>query len=198
MQNFILNYRIPIGFGVVGFIFLILSILVIIYQTDTSSAIEIVQTTDSHEFSQTRSIFVDIEGAIENPGVYEMPENSRVSDLLSRAGELSKDADSAWVEKNINKAQVLVDGAKIYIPAIHDKHEGAETVQGIVSNNDFELPININTASADSLKRLDGIGEKTSEKIIAGRPYSRIEELEERGIVGQKLFETIKDSVSVF
>ena len=60
-------------------------------------------------------ITVEAAGEVEKPGVYEMTVDSRVNDLLTVAGGLSANADREWVAKNINLAQKITDGVKIYI-----------------------------------------------------------------------------------
>ena len=64
---------------------------------------------------ESNEIFVDIQGAVASPGVYQLAAGSRVNDLLIKAGGLSGGADRDWVAKNINLAQKLADGVKIYI-----------------------------------------------------------------------------------
>ena len=62
-------------------------------------------------------IAVDVQGSVNSPGVYKLNYPARVSDALVLAGELSESADSIWVARNINRAQLLADGDKIYIPS---------------------------------------------------------------------------------
>jgi len=62
------------------------------------------------------TIFIDVSGAVIQPRVYEIPIDSRLTIGLEEAGGLAKNADSAWVSKNLNLATKLLDGDKIYIP----------------------------------------------------------------------------------
>jgi len=62
------------------------------------------------------SMFIDLSGAVVNPGVYEMPSGSRVSDILKVGGGFSSNASALWVSRNINLSKLLVDTQKIYIP----------------------------------------------------------------------------------
>ena len=132
---------------------------------------------------------VDVAGEVNRPGVYEFEPGSRVEEALVMAGGVADNADKDYIDKYLNRAAKLADGQKLYIPA--------KSVQ-----NNRNLPagrqVNINSASSGELEGLPGIGPVTAGKIIAGRPYQNISELVEKKIVGQKLFDQIKELVSVW
>ena len=145
-----------------------------------------------------KKIEVDVEGAVVNEGVYSLDQNVRVKDALIAAGGLSVTADRNFVEKSINLAGKITDGAKIYIPRKGENilNDGAQTVEGSVQNNSSQ--ININTATAAELDELPGIGLITAQKIMDGRPYSDVSELLSKKIVGQKVYGQIKDKITSF
>ena len=66
--------------------------------------------------SASKEVTVDLGGAVKTPGVYTLDAGSRLTDLLALGGGFVNDASSLWVSKNLNLAQNLVDGEKVYIP----------------------------------------------------------------------------------
>jgi len=186
------EYRQQIYLGLAGLILMGIGVLTIFGFQQKEPAIEIISSQDE---TKSGSIFIDLQGAVEKPGVYEMPINSRLNDLLILAGGLSSGADREWIETNLNLAQKLVDGAKIYIPerseALRSFDEGGQVKS--VSNK-----ININQASLTQLDSLWGIGEKRAADIVKNRPYQTVEELVKRKIIPQNVYERIKDEVVAY
>ena len=140
--------------------------------------------------SESARIKADIEGAVVKPGVYELSFGSRISDLLILAGGLAGDADREWITKNLNLAAKVLDGGKIYVPTI------SQNTQHLTQNTSSGF-IGINSASLGELDTLPGVGAVTAKKIMDGRPYQTIEELLSRKIVGQSVFEKIKDLIGL-
>lgn len=138
--------------------------------------------------------WVDVAGAVENPGVYELGKGSRVKDALVAAGGLAEDADRGYMEKVLNLAEEVVDGQKIYIP--RKGSDNPEVLGG--STDDLDGLINVNTASATELDTLWGIGTARAQSIIDNRPFSKVEELLSKKIVPENVYEEIKDKVSVY
>jgi competence protein ComEA len=58
-------------------------------------------------------------------------------------------------------------------------------------------PLDINTATEEQLKSIQGIGNAYSTKIIEGRPYKRKDDLVKKKIVPQATYDTIKDNITV-
>jgi len=136
-------------------------------------------------------IFVDIDGAVKNPGVYQFSEGDRVNEAIIKAGGLKETAFT----KNLNKARKLVDGEKIYIL---EQGENSEILP--LYNSVNEGKININNASKEILMSLSGIGEVYAERIIEYRnkqQFIDIEDIKNIEGIGDKTFDKIKDFITI-
>jgi len=161
------------------------------------------QTTDVKGVQTTAKISVDVEGKVLHPGVYSLPEGSRIQDALIAAGGLSSSADRIYISKHLNQAQKIVDGGKIYIPAtgeiqttnIPAQSEPVNFISDASSSEDISGLININSATEGQLDSLPKVGPVIAKKIIAARPYGNIEELVSKKVLGQKTFEGLKDKI---
>ncbi len=139
-------------------------------------------------------IFVDIEGAVINPGVFELSENSRVKDVLVMAGGLSDGADRTFCEKNINMAEILKDGQKIYIPFSNNTYAQQGYAEAILSSK----KVNINNATIAELDTLWGIGSARAESIVKNRPYQSIDDLITKGVLTKSLVDRNREIISVY
>ena len=158
----------------------------------------IFEKADSHESSSpSASLVVDVEGAVVSPGVYNLPNGSRVKDALIASGGVSAQADRLWVAKNLNLALKIIDGAKIYIPFEGEKQSGNDSTLGS-STLGSSGTININSASEKELDTLPGVGPVTAQKIIDSRPYQALEDLVSKKVVSSGVFEKIKDKISLY
>lgn len=151
-------------------------------------------------------IIVDIHGAVNHPGVYALPQNSRVKDVIDAAGGMTADSNGDAV----NLAARLKDGDKITIPVEGTTLEVAPTAVPAQENAERSpgleiLPssgmININIATADELATLPGIGPSLAEKIILQREsrgyFKTIEEIMDVSGIGPSKFEQMKDRITV-
>ncbi len=188
------QFKIPIILGLVGAIFLITSVLLLSKREKASS----VTFLEKSATTSSGLVVVDIAGSVENPGVYQMEVGSRIGDLIIAAGGLSSSAHREWIAKNVNQAARLIDGTKVYIPSVDEPIEELVQGQNDVLGVSYDTVININLASESELDTLPGVGPVTANKIIANRPYQRIEELKDRKVVGQATFEKIKDLIVVY
>ena len=146
-------------------------------------------------------IVVDVAGAVVAPGVYRLPPGSRVGDAITAAGGFSPrvDVDRAGLELNL--AATLSDGVQIRVPSRDDAVEpgGGDPGDPGGGGAGGHL-VNLNTASQTELETLPGIGPVTAGKIIesrAGARFTKVEELRERGLVGEKTFESLRALVTV-
>jgi len=149
-------------------------------------------------------IYIHVAGAVENPGVFQLIAGARLEDAL----KLAKPTKEAEVDKFLNRAALLIDGQKIYVPA-----QGEETALQAVSPNNSPLIaatgqspvspglININQASLEELDALDGIGPSKAQAIIDYRNshggFKSIEEITKVKGIGQVTFEKIKNRITV-
>ena len=142
-------------------------------------------------------IVVDVAGAVEKPGVYKIPSNSRIGDALVLAGGLAASADREWVAANLNLAQKLEDGEKIFIPDKSANQQVSDSEVQIAGKS-VSTKININTASVVELDALNGIGEARAKAILANRPYSKTEEIVIKAKIPQSVYEKISSNISVY
>lgn len=153
------------------------------------------------EVQVNSKVVIDVGGEVINPGVYELKNGDRINEALVAAGGLSAKADRDWVEKNLNKAEKLVDGQKIYIPNQVESRKlkvESEEILGVSTNNKI---VRINTATVEQLDTLSGIGPAIAGRIIDYRTknggFKDINELKLVSGIGDKLFEKIKDDVAL-
>ena len=193
------QFMLPIVLGVLGLICLGYGLIVLSKPQDNSRDILFEAASDASPFANQaesrEGVTVDVAGAVVKPGVYTLKGDSRMQDALIAAGGMSAEADRDSIAKGLNLAAKVVDGAKIYIPKKGEElaAEGMQTVMGSADGL-----VNINGASQSQLESLPGIGQVTAEKIIGNRPYVSIEELVQKKILGQKVFDQIKDKIAAF
>lgn len=142
-------------------------------------------------------IYIDIKGAVHDPGVYQFEEGDRLLDAVEKAGGLTSDAD----ERQINMAQKLVDQMMIIIPVI------GEEITPAMNGLSADLPstetdqVNINTADIEELKTLTGIGEAKARNIIEYREmngsFQTTDEIKNVSGIGDGIFTQIKDAITV-
>ena len=175
--------------------------------------LENVNTEDNNTTNETKEkniIMVHVSGAVNQPGIVELSENSRIADAIQKAGGLKEEA----CIDEINLAYVLEDGIKIHIPTVEEQKEksvGNNNNIYITSESNFSTEknnnqkktgkININTATQEELETLPGIGPTTALKIINYRnengKFKSIEDIKEVSGIGESKFNNIKDIISI-
>jgi len=143
-------------------------------------------------------IMVHVDGAVVRPAVYKLAADARVDDAIKAAGGMTSDADT----KQVNLAAKLVDGQKVYIPIIGESVRASLATQNISGSVNQTTStsvgqISINSASAEELDKLPGIGPVTAQKIIAGRPYGSVDELLSKKAVSNSVYEKIKAQIGL-
>ena len=202
-ERLLQKYRIPIALVLLGTILIGLGIVFVNWRP-SNSGVEIIED-NSEENIESRMLVIEVAGAVENPGVYEMEPGKRVEDALSVAGGITEEADTVWMEKILNRAAKITDGQKIYIPTIDEqsdvlsaKESGLEQSGSMAFDPNENKMVNINTSSASELETLWGIGPVTAQNIIEHRMYSNIEELLQKGILKSNVYERNKDLLTVY
>jgi competence protein ComEA len=145
-------------------------------------------------------IVVDVVGAVVEPGVYRLAPGARIGDAIDAAGGFSARVDAARVASELNLAATLQDGAQVRVPSRDETPPpGGGGGNGGGSGPGGGL-VNLNTASQSELETLPGIGPVTAGKIIASRataPFTAIEDLRERSLVFESVFEDIRALITV-
>ena len=172
------------------------------------------------------TICVYVCGAVILPGVYELPEGTRVYEAVDAAGGFAEDADETYV----NQALILSDQARLYIPTkTETSSESSTAAYGLTGGEDSaasaglvytasddssstgsgsdspetdaDSKINLNTASQEELETLPGIGETKAAAIIAYRKengdFSSIEDIQNVSGIGEATYENLKDLITV-
>jgi competence protein ComEA len=155
--------------------------------TQSAPAPEIVPITIAEP-----EIFVDVTGAVNNPGVYTLSGKSRVIDAIKAAGDSAPGADLS----TINLARVLNDGEQIYVDSTVLNSSGKR-----VSKKTPTGPININRATARQLDALDGIGPVIAARIVEYRKvngsFLSVDDLQKVSGIGAAKFAQIKSKVRI-
>ncbi|MCD7921704.1 MAG: helix-hairpin-helix domain-containing protein [Clostridiales bacterium] len=142
-------------------------------------------------------------GAVQNPGVYELPNSARIYQLVEMAGGLTADAD----EQSVNLAQFLEDGEMVWIPTEEESVAGATAPQQAADEvssedaGDDSGKVNINTADVSELTTLNGIGETKAAAIVAWREehgsFQSIEEIMLVSGIAEGTYEKIREYITV-
>jgi competence protein ComEA len=152
---------------------------------------------------EPQTIYADIKGEVNKPGVYELIFGERVKDAVIKAGGFTENAD----EKQVNLALKVTDEMIIYIPKIGEEppnptitsQETTATTNGGTSKN--KNKINLNTSSSQELTELPGIGPAKAEAIVeyreTNKQFKTIDDLKEISGIGEKTFEKLKDLITV-
>ncbi len=175
---------------------------------------ENVEITKTDVTNVTSKVYVDIKGSVKKPGVYQVPADSIVWDIVNLSGGFTKNAYT----KNINLSQKVKDEMVIYVFSKSEMSKMNNTVKTdtacttnvinydnciTTEKNATETStslVNINTATKEELMNVSGIGVSKADSIIAYRiktPFSKIEDIMNVSGIGESLFDKIKKYITV-
>lgn len=159
---------------------------------------EVKQVQVIKDIKEISEVVVDVAGEVIKPGVYHLKNDDRIDGALIAAGGLSAKADRVWVDQNLNKAEKLFDGQKIYIPKIG---ESSSNYKVLSSSSGMSKVIRINSASLEELDRLNGVGPAIAQRIIDYRVenggFKTVDEIKLVPGIGDKMFEKIKNEIQL-
>lgn len=145
------------------------------------------------------TLYIDVCGEVNFPGVYELPPGSRVYEAVEKAGGMTEKAAAS----SLNQAEKLTDGQQVYVPSGEEAEgqaagrEGTAGLEGISSDG----KVNINTASKEELMTLTGIGEVKAESIIRYREeqgsFQSVEDIKKIEGIKEGVFSKIKDQIKI-
>ena len=168
--------------------------------------------------------FVDVSGAVIEPGVVCLEKGSIVNDAIQKAQGFNPSAYAfKYVAQRINLARILENEEKIYIPFRDDvvctRVEDTQvdyiasvmkeirTPKSVVTEVELDQEeesildevdgdcISLNNASKEEIMTLSGVGEARARDIIEGRPYSKLEDIKNVSGIGDVTYENIKDFI---
>ena len=147
----------------------------------------------------SNQVTVDVKGAVNHPGVYSLPSQSRVTDAIKRAGGLSNLADS----KSVNLAQKLQDETVVYVAQKGEKITVVEEEKenNIATQGNSKGKINLNKADLSSLQTISGVGAKRAQDILDYRDsqggFKTIDDLKNVSGIGEKTLEKLRQDVTI-
>ena len=156
-------------------------------------------TKEMNESSSNQDWYVDVKGAVKRAGMYRITQGMRLMDAIDLAGGFTEEAD----QNQVNFSKLLTDQEIIYVPKNGEEiptiNENFQQVAGTTDSDSKK--ININTADANELQELSGIGEKKAADIIKYREengsFHSVEELTKVSGIGEKTLENLKDSITI-
>jgi len=184
-----------------GYISLILLLLILLggalfyLRWPRTPPIEIIEPTPS-SVSTSGEVGVYVVGAVMNPGVYFLPQGSRVADALEAAGGPTEEADL----ERVNLAKRVYDEEQVYVPRLGGENPPLPPPSGS-SSSQAGGKININTATAAELESLPGIGPVLAQRVVdyreANGPFATIEDIKNVSGIGEGIFAEIKELIFV-
>jgi competence protein ComEA len=137
-------------------------------------------------------LVVDVVGAVRRPGLYRLPQGSRVADAVARAGGATRRAEIALV----NLAAPLADGTQVVVPS----RVAVASAGGASSPSTPAGPVHLNSATLEQLDALPGVGPVTAQKILDYRQqhgaFSSVDELDAIPGIGPARLDQLRELVA--
>ena len=162
---------------------------------EAASSCEEMSTEDVSTEEMQEMIYVYVNGAVNQGGLYILPKGSRLYEAIEAAGGMTQEADLYYH----NQARILEDGEQIIVWTVE---QTAQMEQNVSSNPVTEsVLVNINTASVEQLMQIAGIGETRAQAIVTYREtsgkFANIEDIQNVSGIKERLYEKIKDKITV-
>lgn len=165
----------------------------LLVRTGTPAAADPAPVVETAPAVQPRLV-VDVSGAVRRPGLYRLPQGSRIADAVSRAGGATARADL----ESINLAAPLGDGQKVLVP--RKAAPGAGTATGTSAEGSAGGPVSLSTATLEELDALPGVGPVTAQKILDYREqhggFRSVDELDAVPGIGPARLDELRDLVT--
>lgn len=145
-------------------------------------------------------IVVEVGGAVARPGLYRLPQGSRIGDAITAAGGYGPRVDAVAADARLNLAELLHDGDEVHVPGRDEVDGGASVGSTPPAGGGGAGLVDLNSASAEQLDTLPGVGPATAAKILAARQerrFSSVDELGSRGVVGTATLAKIRPLATV-
>ena len=185
MHKILEKIALPLG------LILIISLLIGAYFLST-------KINDKNTDSAIEQVVVDVTGAVNQPNIYTFQQGSIIEDAIKAAGGFSNQADLDLIYKTVNRAALLQNHGKVYIPIINTVETNNQLE--IAVNNQSNL-ININTANLILLDTLPGIGPITAERIIeyreAKNQFDKLEDLMKVEGISNSKYDKLKNLITI-
>lgn len=189
-----------VGLGIAAIIFLLIT-----HEPKNKSDIEKQQlhmaaSLEESEINQEEAVsqqiaIVDVKGEVNKPGVYEVSMDVRVSDVITKAGGFTAEAD----ETQINLAQKVQDEMIIIVNKRGEEGEDSATASS--SNAASEQKVKINYATQEEIETLNGIGPSKAQAIIQYREENGLfqapEDLLEVSGIGEKTLQNFIEQIQI-
>ena len=214
MNDFLKDKKVYVGLSVL-LVFILIFIGIYFYNSQNKDILleSEISINDETKEEVNGNFYVDVKGAVKDPGVYLVSDGERVIDAIEKAGGLKKNANT----DNINLSKRLASEMVIVVYTDNEIKKGKKSLECdtkcecevIEINNCIETEtkvtqsdkVNINKASIEELMTLSGVGESKAKAIIEYREengnFKSIEEIKNVSGIGEALFENIKAGITI-